>query len=102
MVLLSLGVADSQESQALDAGVRQLIDDGLVVVIAAGNTQSDACTIVPASVGGTHGPAITVAGSNMLPHQNFSTADNTTERLYKCAHVCCNIGRLYSTCGRVC
>ena len=69
VVLLSLGVADSQESQVLGTGVRQLIGKGLVVVIAAGNTRSDACTIAPACVGGTHGPAITVAGSNMLPHQ---------------------------------
>lgn len=87
VVLLSLGVVDSQQSMVLDTAVRHLSDDlGLVVVIAAGNSQTDACNVAPANMGGAHGPAITVAGSNLLPHQNitYSPADlNFTERLYK-------------------
>lgn len=43
-------------SSALDAAVSSLVDDGILVVSAAGNASVDACTVSPARAG----PAITV------------------------------------------
>ncbi|CAK0785055.1 hypothetical protein CVIRNUC_008260 [Coccomyxa viridis] len=51
---MSLGVPVGQWSRALDSAVTSLIDQAKVtVVVAAGNTKADSCTIAPGNVNGT-------------------------------------------------
>lgn len=63
VVLLSLGVARGQWSQALEAATRSLVlDSNITVVVASGNLRTNSCNIVPGapsapSVGLQHGQA---------------------------------------------
>jgi subtilisin family serine protease len=66
VVNMSLG---GDASSALDAAVFNLISSGLTTVVAAGNSNVDACTISPARVGA----ALTVGASTMADNRaNFS------------------------------
>jgi subtilisin family serine protease len=51
-------------SSALDTAVRNAVNAGISFVLAAGNSNANACNSSPARVGGTGGPAITVAASD--------------------------------------
>jgi subtilisin family serine protease len=59
---LSLGAG---ASSSLDTAVQNLINDGVSVVVAAGNSATDACTSSPARVGA----ALTVAASDQSDRQ---------------------------------
>jgi hypothetical protein len=45
---LSLGVPSGQWSRSLEAAVKHVIDAGIPVVVAAGNSAVDACDVAPA------------------------------------------------------
>jgi subtilisin family serine protease len=57
---LSVGLGAEGFSEAINSAVNSLVDNGVVVTVAAGNHQSDACKSSPASAGN----AITVAASD--------------------------------------
>lgn len=50
---LSLGVPSGQWSRSLETAVQHVIDAGIPVVVAAGNSAVDACKVAPARGTGT-------------------------------------------------
>ena len=61
---LSLGIPRGDWSRALEDSVRSLVRDaGVFTTVAAGNSQGDACTVVPACVS----DAVTVGASDLSP-----------------------------------
>lgn len=68
VVNMSLG---GKPSRAVDAAVLRVVEDGITVVVAAGNAHSNACNSSPARVG----EAITVGATNATdtraPYSNF-------------------------------
>lgn len=62
VAVLSLGVPAGDWSVALETAVTRLVAAGVFVTVAAGNGQSDACRIVPASV-----PQAFTVGASDLP-----------------------------------
>ena len=61
VVNLSLGVDRNVAGTAIETQVKELLAEGIVVTIAAGNSNQDACTISPGHVRG----ALTVAASTI-------------------------------------
>jgi len=58
--VVSMSLAASLNVPSLNHAITSATLGGLHIVIAAGNNAGSACSISPASSGGTHGPAITV------------------------------------------
>ncbi|KIZ00099.1 peptidase S8/S53 subtilisin kexin sedolisin [Monoraphidium neglectum] len=77
VVTLSLGVPSGNWSAALEEAVRAVVRSGVTAVVAAGNSQVDACTIAPASVD----EAVTVAATN-LPSKFGAPQPGDIETLY--------------------
>eukprot|EP00879_Flechtneria_rotunda_P001995 GHRR01002171.1.p1 GENE.GHRR01002171.1~~GHRR01002171.1.p1 ORF type:complete len:748 (+),score=234.78 GHRR01002171.1:134-2377(+) len=98
---LSLGVPSGQWSKAMEAAVQHLVlNVGIPVVVASGNSAEDSCQIAPARVP----EAITVAASN-LPTKFEGTASGDTEQLYRwsntgaCIDVFAPGVDIYGACG---
>lgn len=58
--VVSMSLAASLNVPSLNHAITSATLAGLHIVVAAGNNAGSACSISPASSGGTHGPAITV------------------------------------------
>jgi len=69
---LSLG---GGKSTALEAAIRAGTTAGVTYVLAAGNSNNDACTGSPSGVGGTAGPALTV-GATTVDDQGGNLEDS--------------------------
>ncbi|KAK3113647.1 hypothetical protein LTR53_008860 [Teratosphaeriaceae sp. CCFEE 6253] len=63
--VMSLSLASSSPVQAINSAVSAAASAGVHTVVAAGNSNTDACASSPASAGGTQGPAITVGSVGM-------------------------------------
>ena len=48
MASISLGTDDGETSRSLDRAIQKVIDEGVVVIAAAGNEAVDACNVSPA------------------------------------------------------
>jgi subtilisin family serine protease len=69
---LSLG---GGKSTALEAAIRAGTTAGATYVLAAGNSNNDACTGSPSGVGGTAGPALTI-GATTVEDQGGNSEDS--------------------------
>lgn len=78
VVSLSLGVSAGAWTQPLEDAVRAVLAKKLTVVVAAGNSAKDSCSVSPGRVHGV----INVAASN-LPNKFGQTAAGAS-----CWHVC--------------
>ncbi|KAK3050014.1 hypothetical protein LTR09_008669 [Extremus antarcticus] len=63
--VMSMSLASSGNVDAMNNAILAATSAGVHVVVAAGNDADDACNASPASVGGLHGPAITVGAVDM-------------------------------------
>nr|POF26337.1 subtilisin-like protease 2 [Quercus suber] len=58
--VMSISLNTGEGASVITAAVSAAVSAGIHACVAAGNSATDACTTIPASSGGTHGPAITV------------------------------------------
>lgn len=63
--VMSMSLASGSSVQAITSAIEAAIQAGVHTVVAAGNSDQDACQSSPASSGGTSGPAITVGSVGM-------------------------------------
>jgi cerevisin len=71
--VMSMSLASSANSAAMNSAISAAVKAGVHVVVAAGNDADDACNASPASAGGLHGPAITVGAVDIDSQRaNFS------------------------------
>nr|POF12744.1 proteinase r [Quercus suber] len=72
--VMSISLNTGGGADAITAAISAAMSVGVHACVAAGNSAVDACTTVPASSGGTHGPAITVGSVD--PDDSISTFSN--------------------------
>ncbi|GAX79338.1 hypothetical protein CEUSTIGMA_g6779.t1 [Chlamydomonas eustigma] len=101
VIVMSLGVPEGSWSSTLESAVSSIIKDhGVTVVVAAGNSKSDACSVVPANVPET----LTVAASN-LENKFISSSYQDVDTMYSwsntgsCVDLFAPGVEIYGACG---
>jgi hypothetical protein len=74
VINLSLG---GPYSAVLNAAVENAVSRGFIVVAAAGNSSSDACSVSPASAGGVIGVGASTQSDGFAPFSNFGSCVDT-------------------------
>ncbi|KAK5677552.1 hypothetical protein LTS10_010124 [Elasticomyces elasticus] len=63
--VMSMSLASAEPVQAISSAIDAAVQAGIHTVVAAGNSNKDACSASPAASGGLQGPAITVGAVGM-------------------------------------